>query len=82
MEEFGTVDEVKPKAEAGMEVDDKKKHEVAQNDAGSAAGLDLLGNEVFNNTIRYVTLDLCAFVILLWLKGAEKGEKSLIVAVV
>lgn len=52
MEEFGTVDEVKPKAEAGMEVDDKKKHEVALNDAGSAAGLDLLGNEVFNNTIR------------------------------
>ncbi|KDO73697.1 hypothetical protein CISIN_1g022037mg [Citrus sinensis] len=52
MEEFGTVDEVKPKAEAGMEVDDKKKHEVAQNDAGSAAGLDLSGNEVFNNTIR------------------------------
>lgn len=65
MDEFGTVDEVKPKTEAGMEVEDKEEHEVAQNDAGSAGGLDLSGNKVFNNTVRYVTSDLCTFVILL-----------------
>lgn len=56
MDEFSTVDEVKPKTEAGMEVEDKEEHEVAQNDAVSAGGLDLSGNKVFNNTVRAMAI--------------------------